>query len=103
MTKIHAPNKRYTGIVAGVSFIDGVAETDNEYLIGWFDEKGYEVIREEDTAADLDDKEDAEEAVRKELEELTVPELKKRASDAKIEGYSDMKKDKLIQAIIDLK
>ena len=43
MTNIHAPNERYTGLIAGVSFIDGVGETEDKYLINWFIEKGYRV------------------------------------------------------------
>ncbi|MBM4762712.1 hypothetical protein [Bacillus sp. B15-48] len=43
MAKIKAPNKNYTGVSAGVSFVKGEAETDDKWLIGWFKNKGYEV------------------------------------------------------------
>ncbi|CAI6074317.1 hypothetical protein PAECIP112173_02322 [Paenibacillus sp. JJ-100] len=33
------------------------------------------------------------------LEDLTVPQLKDKAKDAKIEGFSDMKKSELIKAL----
>ncbi|SKA99362.1 hypothetical protein SAMN05443428_13521 [Caloramator quimbayensis] len=43
MAKITAPNKKYCGITAGVSFYNGVGETTDPYLIQWFKEHGYEV------------------------------------------------------------
>jgi hypothetical protein len=43
MAKISAPNKQYSGISAGVTFINGVGETANPLLIAWFKEKGYKV------------------------------------------------------------
>lgn len=47
MAKIIAPNKQYAGISAGVLFVNGEGETDNEYLMNWFERKGYRVEREE--------------------------------------------------------
>lgn len=115
MTKIYTPNNRYTGITAGVSFVNGVGETDNQYLISWFEEKGY-IVKKEDTqnnlikdtdlAYDLAIKEDIKKAhelaIEEDLEELTVKELKELASASNIEGYSSMKKEELIQAILKL-
>ncbi len=43
MAKIYAPNKGYAGKSAGVSFINGVGETKDEWLIQWFERKGYRV------------------------------------------------------------
>ncbi|WP_453992118.1 hypothetical protein [Bacillus nitroreducens] len=43
MAKITAPNKGYTGISAGVAFVNGEAETNDKWLIAWFKNKGYEV------------------------------------------------------------
>lgn len=80
--KILAPNKEYTGLSAGVSFINGEAETENEWLVDWFRNKGYEVTKEEER-----------------IEELTVKELKELAKDKGIEGYSDMKKDELLKVL----
>lgn len=34
--RITAPNKAYNRRIAGVQFIDGVAETDNEWAAQWF-------------------------------------------------------------------
>ena len=57
MFKVTIPtNKSYTGVVAGVAFVNGEAKTDNSWKADWFLENGYEVeeIKE-------DPKEDVEE------------------------------------------
>lgn len=41
--KIYAPNENYSGSSAGVTFVNGVGETDNLYLIEWFKDHGYKV------------------------------------------------------------
>lgn len=51
MAKIYAPNKDYTGESASVTFVKGVGETSDAYLIEWFKEHGYAVI--EDEAAEV--------------------------------------------------
>lgn len=81
MAKIYAPNRGYTGKVAGVSFINGEGETEDKWLIQWFKNKGYKVVEE------------------KKLEELTVAELRKMAAEKGIEGYSDMRKAELIKTL----
>lgn len=43
MAKIKSPNRNYTGLSAGVSFCNGVGETEDIYLIGWFKQHSYEV------------------------------------------------------------
>ena len=43
MAKIYAPNKSYHGNSAGVSFTNGMAETENTYLVEWFRQHGYTV------------------------------------------------------------
>nr|DAN20390.1 MAG TPA: Caspase [Caudoviricetes sp.] len=59
MAVIKSPNQEYTGTSAGVAFVNGVGNTDNENLIEWFRDHGYEV--EEDT----EDTEDTEEKAKK--------------------------------------
>ena len=72
MAKITVPtNKSYNGIDFGVPFVNGVAETEDTWLITMFKEKGYHV--EETTT------EEAPEEVAEELE----PEPKKKASAKK--------------------
>lgn len=51
MARILAPNKDYTGESASVTFVKGVGETSDAYLIEWFKEHGYTVI--EDEAAEV--------------------------------------------------
>lgn len=46
MAKIIAPNKEYTGISAGVLFVNGIGETENPCLLSWFDEHGYQIEKE---------------------------------------------------------
>ena len=49
MAQIIAPNKDYTGESASVTFVKGVGETSDAYLIEWFREHGYTVIEDEAT------------------------------------------------------
>lgn len=51
MAQIIAPNKDYNGESASVTFVKGVGETSDAYLIEWFKEHGYTVI--EDDAAEV--------------------------------------------------
>jgi len=46
LAKIYAPNKGYAGVTAGVSFSNGVGETEDKWLIQWFEAKGYNVVEE---------------------------------------------------------
>ena len=43
MAVIKSPNQEYTGTSAGVYFVNGVGNTDNENLIEWFRDRDYEV------------------------------------------------------------
>lgn len=43
MAKIHTVVEGYTGIRAGVPFVNGAGETDNPHLISWFRAHGYKV------------------------------------------------------------
>nr|DAQ36419.1 MAG TPA: hypothetical protein [Caudoviricetes sp.] len=81
MAQIIAPNKDYTGESASVTFVKGVGETSDAYLIEWFKEHGYAVTEdedaevppvasetaetEEDPAADVGTEEQAEETQEK--------------------------------------
>ena len=59
MAVIKSPNQEYTGISAGVTFVNGVGNTDNENLIEWFRDHGYgvEIDAEVSTEEDLEEKE----------------------------------------------
>lgn len=85
MAQIIAPNKDYNGESASVTFVKGVGETSDAYLIEWFKEHGYTVIEdeaaevrpevppvvpetaetEEDPAADVETEEQSEETQEK--------------------------------------
>ena len=68
MAKITVPtNKSYNGIDFGIPFANGVAETEDAWLITMFKEKGYHV--EETTT----------EEVPEEVAEEVEPEPKKKA------------------------
>ena len=41
MAKVYAPNKKYTGVSATVTFVNGVGESDNADLLAWFERNGY--------------------------------------------------------------
>lgn len=80
MAQIIAPNKDYNGESASVTFVKGVGETSDAYLIEWFKEHGYIVIEdeatevqpevpqvapEEDPVADVETEEQSEETQEK--------------------------------------
>lgn len=81
MAQIIAPNKDYTGESASVTFVKGVGETSDAYLIEWFRTHGYTVTEdeatevqpvasetaetEEDPAADVETEEQADETQEK--------------------------------------
>ena len=62
MAKIVAPNKEYNGFIGPVEFRDGKAETDNQAVISYAREHGYEVdgeTREMPAAPDMPDPRDS--------------------------------------------
>ena len=78
MAKIYAPNKNYTGVSASVSFVQGVGETDSDYLLKWFANHGYTVV---DEAAEADAAAKAE----ADAKEKTETEAAAKAEAAKAE------------------
>lgn len=54
--KIYAPNEDYSGSSAGVTFVNGVGETDNLYLIEWFKDHGYKVDEVDEESVDFEEK-----------------------------------------------
>lgn len=48
--KILAPNRAYSGVTAGLTFVDGVAVADElpEHIVDWFRRNGYEVLEDEE-------------------------------------------------------
>ncbi|RJQ42818.1 MAG: hypothetical protein C4545_04065 [Anaerolineaceae bacterium] len=43
MTKIYSPNNQFSGISASVTFVNGSGETNDPYLISWFESHGYAI------------------------------------------------------------
>ena len=73
--KILSPNKGYTGVSASVTFVRGVGETEDEHLIEWFKEHGYDVIKEDTEVKNTE----------KSIDEMTVEELVAYATEKKID------------------
>lgn len=46
MSKVTAPNRRFNGISAGVSFADGVGETSNPGALAYFERAGYGIDKQ---------------------------------------------------------
>lgn len=82
MAKIYSPNKSYTGRSAGVSFCNGVGETDSSRLIEWFIKHGYKVEKAEDgeTSSEIPVDEDA--AQEQDPPKENVPTKRKSAKKA---------------------
>lgn len=85
--KIHAPNKSYTGISAGVTFVNGVGETEDPRIIEWFKKSGY-VVEEQN-----------EEPSEDFFESMTVEELKAYAEEKGIDIGKATSKDGIIKKI----
>lgn len=67
MKKIIAPNKNFTGVSAGVGFVNGIGTCDKADLISWFSQRGYEVTENIDVS-----------------EDIKVEELQKEIAEAKV-------------------
>lgn len=78
----------YTGVSAGISFLNGEGITDNKLIADWHERKGYKVepILEDDL---------------NNLEVLTVEQLKGLAEEKGIEVKSSLKKSEIIALIGD--
>lgn len=50
---IKSPVETFSGLVAGVQFVDGVGSTDNEGAIAYFERQGYDVAGEKPTEPDF--------------------------------------------------
>lgn len=47
MARVTTPVKGFTGTVVGVTFVEGVGETDNPAALGYFARRGYTIEAEE--------------------------------------------------------
>lgn len=44
MAIIKSPNPKYSGVSAGVPFVNGKGETDNPLALAYFKRHGYEIV-----------------------------------------------------------
>ncbi|MDW5300751.1 MAG: hypothetical protein SA378_11555 [Sedimentibacter sp.] len=91
MAKIYAPNKEYTGVIAGVVFNKGIGETQDKRLKNWFEEKGYKVVEEE--------KKGKKEKPDKTVDEMTVEELKAYAESKEIDLGESKLREEILEVI----
>lgn len=80
MARVLAPNKKFTGVVAGVSFVNGVGETDEAFRLSWFENKGYTIEvpkTEPKTDVDAEAKAAAEKAAKEKAEAAAAAKAKK--------------------------
>ena len=84
--KITTPSKGYTGIIAGIPFVNGEAETEDRWLISWFTEKGYKVEEIKEDALNQDNQQD-------ENSQENQCENKIALSDKRVKGISQRERD----------
>lgn len=90
MAKITTPVKGFTGKVVGVTFADGVGETDDEAAVSYFRRHGYGVEVTE-KAVEIPD--------GKPTTEWKVDQLKAYAEQHKVDLGKASKKDEIVAAI----
>ena len=90
MAIIKAPNKDYTGLSAGVSFVKGKGETEDKWTIGWFKNKGYEVEEKEETEEPIENKP---------IDKLTKDEIKAKLDELEVEYDTGANKDALVEKL----
>ena len=112
MSKVYAPNKNYTGISAGVTFVNGEGETDNNHVLEWFKSKGYSVGEERNDEALPEDDPDADgepeeiekpdtKFTKEELEKMNREQLMKIADEKKLNVAHNIGDGKLIEKILE--
>jgi hypothetical protein len=94
MSKVIAPNKDYDGISAGVTFVKGVGECTDSYLLDWFKVKGY--IVEGDSESDG-------KGENSEFNNMTVDELKAYAEANGIDIGKSTSQNSILKKILEAK
>lgn len=100
--KIFAPNKLYSGISSGVTFVSGQGEVDEKKkdLVEWFKSKGY-VVGEK--PSDITDPDPKPVVTKESLEALKRDELVALAAKYEIEKPNTVKTVELVAAILKIK
>ena len=106
MTKVYAPNKSYTCISAGVTFVNGEGETDNKHVLEWFKAKGYSIGEElkEEPEPDGETQEIEQPDIKyakEELEKMDKEQLMKIADEKKLNVPHNIGDAKLIEKILE--
>ena len=116
MTKVYAPNKSYTGVSAGVTFVNGEGETDNKHVLEWFKSKGYsvgeelkevepdgesEVESEPQEDGEAESKEPSKVFTKEELEKMEKEKLMKIADEKKLNVPHNIGDTRLIEKILE--
>lgn len=91
MAKITAPVKDFSGTVAGVDFVKGAGDTDDENAIAYFERHGYTVGGASDSKAETPEGGPSE--------KWTVDQLKAYAAEKKIDLGDASKKVEILAAI----
>lgn len=81
-------DNEYTGEYGPVTFVEGVAKVNDDWIATWFEGRGFKV-----------DKIENKEITPVDLNNLSVDELKELAKAKGIEGISKIKKEELIKAL----
>ena len=90
MAKIKSPDKSFNGEAYGIKFVDGIAETEDTYLISRLITRGYKVVGKEKLEEEPKEKEEN-------LEELEYNELQDIAK--KLDIKANQSTEDLIKAI----
>jgi hypothetical protein len=93
MSKVIAPNTEYSGLSAGVMFVNGIGQTEDPHLLEWFGEKGYLIEADQDA-----EEAKAAEAAKKEAEKQ-LKALRKKAAELGIEDVANKDADTLTAEI----
>ena len=99
MAKIIAPNKKFNGKRAGVAFVDGQAETDDESAIRYFVKHGYKVEGKAKKASPAPEPPKVEDPATDPLAGLSVEELRAHAAQNEIDLGGARTKAELRDAI----
>ena len=107
MAKIIAPNKDYNEVSATVSFVDGVGETSDPWLISWFKSNGYEVQEDEqqadEEAESQEDEQQADEEAESQEDDAEFPKHVGGGNYELSDGSKVKGKDKAVEAEAQLK
>ncbi|MBO1515600.1 hypothetical protein [Metabacillus bambusae] len=95
MATIKSPNPQYTGVSASLPFVKGEAKTEDPWLVGWFKNKGYEVVEEDQ----LPNNPPTDPPSEIDISKLTKDEIKAKLDELNVDFKSDDNKDVLIEKL----